>query len=387
MCHTGGMHVLMTADTVGGVWTYCMDLCGELVGRGVGVTLVTMGAAMSQGQRGDTRRFARTPGPRGAALSVGVEIVETTLKLEWMPEPWGDVEAAGRLLVETAGRVRPDVVHLNQFAFGALDFDIPKVVVAHSDVLSWWRAVKGAAAGAEWDRYRAAVRAGLDGADAVVGVTKASLEAMEAEIGLLSRTTVIHNGRAEGLYVHHDYERPSPSPSLRGRGVRREPFILSAGRLWDEAKGVATLEAAAGLGLDWPVRVAGEDEAKAERLHVQPLGRLSAESLAEHMKRAGIYCLPARYEPFGLSPLEAAIAGCPPVLGDIPTLREVWGDAAEYVPPGDAEALQHRLNGLIADPDRRLALAAAAGERARRYTPARMAEAYLSLYRELTGIS
>ncbi len=32
--------------------------------------------------------------------------------------------------------------------------------------------------------------------------------------------------------------------------------------------------------------------------------------------------LPARYEPFGLSVLEAALSGCALVLGDIPSLRE-----------------------------------------------------------------
>ena len=35
--------VLMTADAVGGVWTYAMELCAALGGRGVRVALVVMG--------------------------------------------------------------------------------------------------------------------------------------------------------------------------------------------------------------------------------------------------------------------------------------------------------------------------------------------------------
>ena len=64
------------------------------------------------------------------------------------------------------------------------------------------------------------------------------------------------------------------------------------------------------------------------------LGRLSAGELADWYARAAIYALPARYEPFGLSALEAALSGCALVLGDIPSLREIWGDAALFVPPG-----------------------------------------------------
>jgi hypothetical protein len=58
---------------------------------------------------------------------------------------------------------------------------------------------------------------------------------------------------------------------------------------------------------------------------VRCLGPLEASELAGWMHRAAIYALPARYEPFGLSALEAAQAGCALVLGDLSSLREVWG--------------------------------------------------------------
>src|SRR5690606_16526783 len=90
-------------------------------------------------------------------------------------------------------------------------------------------------------------------------------------------------------------------------------------------------------------------------------------------RRAPIYCLPARYEPFGLTPLEAATHGCALVLGDIPSLREVWGDAAAFVPPDDTNALARQLNRLIADRAARHKLAERCQARAAQFSRARMA--------------
>src|SRR5690606_18176144 len=66
------------------------------------------------------------------------------------------------------GAVLPDVLHLNQFHCGAYDFGPPKLVVAHSDVLTWWRHVKGEEPPRDswFQRYRDGVEAGLRGAQA-----------------------------------------------------------------------------------------------------------------------------------------------------------------------------------------------------------------------------
>jgi glycogen(starch) synthase len=95
---------------------------------------------------------------------------------------------------------------------------------------------------------------------------------------------------------------------------------------------------------------------------------------------ASIYALPARYEPFGLSVLEAAQAGCALVLGDIDSLRENWDGAAAFVPPDDRDALTRTLRRLIADEPARCMLGAEARERAKRFTPHAMADAYCRVY-------
>jgi glycogen(starch) synthase len=101
------------------------------------------------------------------------------------------------------------------------------------------------------------------------------------------------------------------------------------------------------------------------------------------MAQAGIYALPARYEPFGLSVLEAALSGCALVLGGIDSLQELWDDAACYVPPGDVDALAATITTLAGDDHARVTLAARARTRARERTPERMAAAYRDLYQEV----
>jgi len=57
------------------------------------------------------------------------------------------------------------------------------VVVAHSDVCSWWRAVRGEEAPPAWDAYRDAVAAGLAAADALVAPTRAVAEGLDRDFG------------------------------------------------------------------------------------------------------------------------------------------------------------------------------------------------------------
>jgi glycogen(starch) synthase len=356
----GVRRVLMTADTVGGVWTYALELIRALAPFGVEVTLATMGSPLTPSQWEEARALAN------------LRVEESTFQLEWMDEPWEDVRAAGDWLLGLEARVRPDVVHLNGYCHGALPWKHPTLMVGHSCVLSWWKAVKQEEAPERFTRYREEVTRGLQAAGRVVAPTRAMLEALRAHYGPLPEAEVLYNAR-----------RPEDFPPA----AERAPFILAAGRLWDEAKNVAALEAAAPR-LGWPVKVAGESlhPLRGERVpsrNVEPLGRLSLRELAGWMGRAALYALPARYEPFGLSVLEAALAGCALVLGDIPSLREVWGDCATFVPPNDVEALAGALEMLCREPRLRARLAASARVRALEFTPARMSAGYLTAYASL----
>ncbi|HEY0557763.1 MAG TPA: glycosyltransferase family 4 protein [Thermoanaerobaculia bacterium] len=349
--------VLMTADTVGGVWTYALELCRALGRHRVEVALATMGSPLDPVQAAE------------AAGVAGLQVYESAYRLEWMREPWADVDAAGEWLLGLERRVAPDAVHLNGYCHGHLPFAAPVLVVGHSCVLSWWRAVKGEAAPAEWRTYARRVARGLRGAGLVAAPTAAMLRRLEALYGPLPSARVIPNGRRAELF-----------PPLA-----KEPCVLGAGRLWDEAKNVAALARVAPR-LSWPVLVAGDGEHPDGRStpldSVRHLGRLAPADLASRLGRAAIYALPARYEPFGLSILEAALAGCALVLGDIDSLRELWDGCALFVPPDDGGALAEALNDLIHDAVHRRRLALQARRRALEFTPERMAGGYLLAYRD-----
>jgi glycosyltransferase involved in cell wall biosynthesis len=109
--------------------------------------------------------------------------------------------------------------------------------------------------------------------------------------------------------------------------------------------------------------------------------------MAEQFARAAVYALPARYEPFGQSVLEAALAGCALVLGDIPSLRELWEGVALFVPPDDPGALRAALESLIRDPSLRARLATDARRRALACSPDRMARGYLRVYGRVLSAS
>jgi glycosyltransferase involved in cell wall biosynthesis len=73
------------------------------------------------------------------------------------------------------------------------------------------------------------------------------------------------------------------------------------------------------------------------------------------------------------------------VLGDIPSLREIWHGAAEFVPPDDPQALRSVLKALIGNQRYRQRLGRAAYQRAQCFKATTMAEQYLRCYRILLG--
>jgi glycogen synthase len=347
--------ILMTADTVGGVWTYALELAQSLAPHDVEVTLATMGPRASTRQKEEAAQIAN------------LTLIESDFKLEWMDDPWRDVADARSWLLEVERSVEPDVVHLNGYVHAALRWNSPVMVVAHSCILSWWRAVKQFSLPPEWHNYRQQVTQGLRAADLVVAPSQAMASTLQLHYGTMQSANVIYNA----------------ADAITFMPAHKEEFVFSAGRLWDEAKNIESLARAA-QHISWPVVVAGNEQTPdGETIDIKDvrlLGRLSRDETAAQMARASIYALPARYEPFGLSILEAALSGCALVLGDIPSLREIWGFAAVYVNPEDSQQLAASINDLIVEPSRRIALAKAARRRALYFSPQRMAQKYLAAY-------
>lgn len=352
--------ILMTTDTVGGVWHYALELAKGLAKFDVDIALATMGPLPTAEQR---RQVSRIP---------NITLFESSFRLEWMEDPWEDIKKGGEWLMYLESELKPDLVHLNGYMHADLPWNCPCMVVAHSCVLSWWEAVKKELVPHQFNEYRDRVAKGLACADLVAAPTTAMLNSIEASYQPLSNSRVIYNGRSRKRY-HPD---------------NKINFILSVGRVWDEAKNIGSIAKMANS-LPWPVFIAGEEkhpEGQAMVLdNVNHLGNLPPAKLAPWYATAAIYALPARYEPFGLTVLEAALSRCALVLGDIPSLRELWEGAAIFVPPDDTEALANVLQGLCQDRVLREKMALKAYERSRFFNPDKMAAEYFAAYLSLNS--
>lgn len=355
---------MMTTDAVGGVWTYSVSLAQALYRRGHEVTLVTLGPPPRRDQMEPIRGLA------------GLSLEVTDLALEWMDPQGANMARARDRLNRIFDAVAPDIVHLNSFREAAYGFAAPKLVVAHSCVGSWWQACRPHRPfETQWCRYLRNLASGLDAADSWVAPTAAYREWIETRYRPRRSGHTIWNGAAV-------------APATTGK----QPFILAAGRFWDEAKNIAAIAAAAPA-LDWPVRLAGpasgpNGSSGAAVLSLEMFGVLPHQEMIAEMRRASIFVAPAIYEPFGLAVLEAALCGCALVLSDIPVFHELWDGAALFVEPRDANALTHALERLCANEAERSCLGQTAEARGRCYSLDAMADHYCRLYRTLhAGLS
>jgi glycogen synthase len=348
----------VTADCIGGVWTYALDLCAGLARRGHEVLLAAVGDEDSCRRRRDV-------------VVPGATIELRALRPEWMDDPWVDVARTRRWLDELVGEWRPDVLHLNTYVVPR-DRPAATLLVSHSDSISWHRAVLGSPAPSCWSRYAALVASALDAVDLVAAPTRAVARDLAESYGFEGRVEVIPNGR--------------PLGQVQPATDARERRILGVGRLWDAAKNLRALDRVAPR-LDAVVELAGEtrhpDGGDLRLPACETPGLLEPAALAERYRAAAIYALPARYEPFGLSTLEAASHGCPLVLGDIASLRETWDGAAVFVDPFDDGALERELRRLLDDPARRDSLGRAAARRSLDFGVEAMVDGYLAAYAAL----
>jgi len=358
------MHILITSDTVGGVWTHTQELVSGLVRAGHQITLVS---------------FGKLPLPHQTAwmkVLPRLDYRPTEYRLEWMEVADRDIEESRRYLELLVREVRPDVLHFSQYCYGDLPADLPRIVVAHSDVVSWWAAVHGCEPQeTPWmRRYRQHVIKGLQAADSVVAPSRWMLDAVCKHYVHPRQETVIYNGRTPALFNPH-------SP--------KEDFILSVGRIWDEGKHISLL-----LKRELPGQICivgweqepgreGKETTLNARDNVRLLGPKAQSELKDIYAAAAVYVATSRYEPFGLSPLEAALSGCALVMNDNPAFRELWGDAALYFERDNADDLALRLSelkdaGLLREYEMR------AYQRAcDRFTAERMVAQYEKIYQDV----
>jgi len=215
-------------------------------------------------------------------------------------------------------------------------------------------------------------------ADVVVANSEAGLAAWPGH----PRRTVIANG------VDFEAVRDAPAAVAAGR-----PLIVTAARLAPQKRIEAVLRALPRLRRDFPgllLAILGDGpEAAALKALAAELGvegnvffaGFRADSLA-WITSASVFVSASRFEGQPNAVLEAAEAGTPQVLSDIPMHREAVGDGgALFVDPGDAEALAAAVAALLDQPERARAMAASARSAVLHLSIGRAADLYAGLYR------
>ena len=223
----------------------------------------------------------------------------------------------------------------------------------------------------DWVWQRRLNADGLRRADAVIVPSRSHGALVEATYGAMAHLTVVPNASRLATVLPEKVD-----------------MVFAAGRWWDEGKNGAVLDAAAPA-MRWPLVMAGPttgpDGQGVALRHADLRGALSHRETMELMTRSAIVVSPSLYEPFGLAALEAARSGAALVLADIPTYRELWGDAALFADPHDPEAFSDAVNRLADDPRLRRERILRAQAKARRFTPSAQADAMLGLYTRIAS--
>lgn len=110
-------------------------------------------------------------------------------------------------------------------------------------------------------------------------------------------------------------------------------------------------------------------------------GHVAAEDLPVLLAGAHMLVFPSIAEGFGFPPLEAMACGTPAIAADIPTAREVYGNAALLAKPGSVESLAEQMRRMAGDHLLRQNLIARGLERAAQFTWDAAATKLLEAYR------
>lgn len=361
------MHVLVTTDTLTAVWIYTRELVTGLVSRGTQVTLVS---------------FGEIPAPEQTAWMDklhGLEYRPTAFRLDWMEEGQQDFAESSAYLIALIKERKPDLLHFNHVCYGGLTVDVPRIVVAHGDLINWWKAVHGREPSeTPWLRwYRHTLNEGLAHADTVVAPTVWMLNALQACYLRPDSSMVIYGGR---------------NPIFFNPYGKKEESVLAVGRMHDPGKQTCLLTQ---RHHSLPVSIVVSDASlQAPRLPVRADVKLAVDQMPVSLKgpqteaqmralysRSSIYAATARYDVMGIGAIEAALSRCAIVANDIPAYRELWGDAALYFRANDALSLADAVQQLSEDRSLCRAFANRAFERAHEcFTAKRMIDEYMNLY-------
>lgn len=283
-----------------------------------------------------------------------------------------------------------DLLHSHEFTMGV-----------YGRAASWWTGSRhvvtmhGGTGFAARGRRRQALGIALRLSDATVAVSSETADFLAQACRLdRRRIDVVPNGVA---IPSGERQRVRAELGLR----EDDRLILAVGNLYP-VKGHRTLiEAAARLGPgagSWTIAIAGRGDERPELERMiaghQLEGRVRLLGLrtdvADLLAAADLFVMPSLSEGLPLALLEAMSSGLPVVasaVGGIPGVVRA-DQTGVLVPAADPASLAQAIGRLLGDAQLRSRLGAAAGEEIpARFGVAVMVDAYLQIYRRVTGMA
>jgi glycosyltransferase involved in cell wall biosynthesis len=366
------MHIViidttLTTPPTGGAQTFLIDLCGSLVGRGWGVSVVT--------QPGPEQRVAE------ALRAAGADVRQDIWRAADLPE-----ERAERLAA-WVNSARPDVYVVSispdagWLALPLLDPAVATVSIAHNDVSAFYDPLR---------HYAPFI-------DCAVGVSEETHRKIVARGGVpAARARQIAYGvRALG---REEAERRGKE-AADARAPLRVGYV---GRLVEVQKRVSDFVPLAaelrrlGAGFELHLVGDGEDRASLEQEFrarglddaVRFWGWLSPEEVRGRLLALDAFVLLSEYEGLPVALLEAMGHALVPVVtgtgsGNTELVRD--DENGFVVPVGDTASAAARLKLLAEDRARLGALRLAAWERAGEFSVERMVKRYLDCFERIVG--
>lgn len=252
-----------------------------------------------------------------------------------------------------------DIVHIHTFGLFALRFlfsgEAKKVVTAHVVPGSWIGSIKfanlWAPLGAKYLRFF------YNRADMVIAVSEEVKTILQKEVGVRVPIEVMHNSIDTSQYRKTAKDKAAARRQLK---LPPETFVvMGSGQIQPRKRFdlfISLAKAMPDTTLIWvggvPFKHLGDDYEHIQRLiedkpeNLRVTGVIELEEVKQYYHAADVFFFPSQQETFGLVVVEAAAAGLPVLLRDIPDYDHTFGGDALH---GNDDTFQGLLEKLQAD--------------------------------------